>query len=463
MTDLRATGLDPAAEAELSALLGERFTTLAAIRDHHGQGEAYPISHPPDAVAFPKTTEEVSRIATVCSRYRTPMVAWGAGSSLEGHIAAVRGGVTVDFSEMNQITRLSQEDLDVTVEAGVTRKQLNEALNGTGLAFFIDPGADATLGGMAATRASGTTAVRYGTMRENILGLTVVLANGRVIRTGGRARKSSAGYDLTRLFVGSEGTLGLITDVTLRLHGIPAAMAAAVCQFATLDGAVDTAISTIQLGVPVARIELLDEVFMAAVNKYANLQYAAVPTLFFEFHGGSDVGLREDAATVKELAEQNGGSDFQWATDEASRARIWKARHEAYFAGLTIRPGSRSWITDVCVPISCLAEAIRATKRDIAESFIPGAVLGHVGDGNFHVGYMIDPANPAELTEAKRLNDRMVDRAIAVGGTCTGEHGIGLGKQESLLKEHGEGVQVMREIKGALDPDNLLNPGKIFR
>ena len=463
MTDLRATGLDPAAEAELSALLGERFTTLAAIRDHHGQGEAYPISHPPDAVAFPKTTEEVSRIATVCSRYRTPMVAWGAGSSLEGHIAAVRGGVTVDFSEMNQITRLSQEDLDVTVEAGVTRKQLNEALKGTGLAFFIDPGADATLGGMAATRASGTTAVRYGTMRENILGLTVVLADGRVIRTGGRARKSSAGYDLTRLFVGSEGTLGLITDVTLRLHGIPAAMAAAVCQFATLDGAVDTAISTIQLGVPVARIELLDEVFMAAVNKYANLQYAAVPTLFFEFHGGSDVGLREDAATVKELAEQNGGSDFQWATDEASRARIWKARHEAYFAGLTIRPGSRSWITDVCVPISCLAEAIRATKRDIAESFIPGAVLGHVGDGNFHVGYMIDPANPAELTEAKRLNDRMVDRAIAVGGTCTGEHGIGLGKQESLLKEHGEGVQVMREIKGALDPDNLLNPGKIFR
>ena len=463
MTDLRATGLDPAAEAELSALLGERFTTLAAIRDHHGQGEAYPISHPPDAVAFPKTTEEVSRIATVCSRYRTPMVAWGAGSSLEGHIAAVRGGVTVDFSEMNQITRLSQEDLDVTVEAGVTRKQLNEALKGTGLAFFIDPGADATLGGMAATRASGTTAVRYGTMRENILGLTVVLADGRVIRTGGRARKSSAGYDLTRLFVGSEGTLGLITDVTLRLHGIPAAMAAAVCQFATLDGAVDTAISTIQLGVPVARIELLDEVFMAAVNKYANLQYAAVPTLFFEFHGGSDVGLREDAATVKELAEQNGGSDFQWATDEASRARIWKARHEAYFAGLTIRPGSRSWITDVCVPISCLAEAIRATKRDIAESFIPGAILGHVGDGNFHVGYMIDPANPAELTEAKRLNDRMVDRAIAVGGTCTGEHGIGLGKQESLLKEHGEGVQVMREIKGALDPDNLLNPGKIFR
>ncbi len=463
MTDLRATGLDPAAEVELNTLLGDRFTTSPAIREHHGQGEAYPISHPPDAVAFPKTTEDVSRIATICSRYRTPMVAWGSGSSLEGHIAAVRGGVTVDFSGMNQITRLSQEDLDVTVEAGVTRKQLNEALKGTGLAFFIDPGADATLGGMAATRASGTTAVRYGTMRENILGLTVVLADGRVIRTGGRARKSSAGYDLTRLFVGSEGTLGLITDVTLRLHGIPAAIAAAVCQFATLDGAVDTAIATIQLGVPVARIELLDEVFMGAVNKYANLQYAAVPTLFFEFHGGSDLAVREDAATVKELAEQNGGSDFQWATDEASRSRIWKARHEAYFAGLTIRPGSRSWITDVCVPISCLAEAIRATKRDIAESFIPGAVLGHVGDGNFHVGYMIDPANPAELTEAKRLNDRMVDRAIAVGGTCTGEHGIGLGKQESLLKEHGEGVQVMREIKGALDPDNLLNPGKIFR
>ncbi len=463
MTGMRISGLDPGAESELAALFGDRFTTATAIRDHHAQGEAYPTPHPPDAVVFPRTTDEVSRIAAICTRYRTPMVAWGAGSSLEGHIAAVRGGVTIDFSEMNQITRLSAEDLDVTVEAGVTRRQLNDALKGTGLAFFIDPGADATLGGMAATRASGTTAVRYGTMRENILGLTIVLADGRIIRTGGRARKSSAGYDLTRLFIGSEGTLGLITDVTLRLHGIPAAVAAAVCQFASLDGAVDTVISTIQLGVPVARIELLDEVFMAALNKYAGLDYAPVPTLFFEFHGGSDAGVREDAATVKELAEQNGGSAFQWATDETERARLWKARHEAYFASLTIRPGARSWITDVCVPISGLAEAIRAAKRDIAESFIQGAVLGHVGDGNFHVGYLVDPASPAELTEAKRLNDRMVDRAIAAGGTCTGEHGIGLGKQDSLLKEHGEGVQVMRDIKRALDPGNLLNPGKIFR
>jgi D-lactate dehydrogenase (cytochrome) len=463
MTPTGSPGLDPGAASELGSLLGERFTVSQAIRDHHGQGEAYPIPHPPDAVAFPASVEEVSRIAAICSRYRTPMVAWGAGSSLEGHIAAVRGGVTIDFSEMNRILRLSPEDLDVTVEAGVTRRQLNDALKGTGLAFFIDPGADATLGGMTATRASGTTAVRYGTMRENVLGLTVVMADGRIIRTGGRARKSSAGYDLTRLFVGSEGTLGLITDVTLKLHGIPSAITAAVCQFASLEGAVQTVISTIQLGVPVARIELLDEVFMGAVIRYANLDYQAAPTLFFEFHGASEAGLREDAETVRELAEQNGGSAFQWATDEAARAKLWKARHEAYFAGLTIRPGSRSMITDVCVPISALADAILATKRDIAESFIPGAILGHVGDGNFHVGYMVDPANGSEIAEAKRLNDRMVDRAIAAGGTCTGEHGIGLGKQESLLKEHGEGVDIMRDIKRTFDPNNLLNPGKIFR
>ncbi|MDX2058465.1 MAG: FAD-linked oxidase C-terminal domain-containing protein [Gemmatimonadales bacterium] len=458
-----ATALDPTLQAELERLLGDRVTVAPAIREHHGQGEAYPGSYPPDAVVFPKTTEEVSRIAALCSRHRTPMVAWGAGTSLEGHVAAVRGGVTIDLSGMDRVIRISPEDLDVTVEAGVTRKQLNEALKSTGLTFFIDPGADATIGGMTATRASGTTAVRYGTMRENVLGLTVVLADGRVIKTGGRARKSSAGYDLTRLFVGSEGTLGIITEVTLRLHGVPAAVAAAVCPFATLEGAVATVIETIQLGVPVARIELLDELFMDAVAKQAGLPYRAVPTLFFEFHGGSERGVAEDAELVKELALQHGGADFEWATDEGARARLWKARHEAYFAGLSLRPGARAMITDVCVPISRLAESILETKRDANQSKVTAAILGHVGDGNYHVAYLVDPNAPAELAEGKRLNDRMVERAIAMGGTCTGEHGIGLGKQDSLLKEHGEAVAVMRSIKQVLDPDGLMNPGKIFR
>ncbi len=458
-----ATSLDPALHSELERLLGDRVTVSAAIREHHGQGEAYPGSFPPDAVVFPRTTDEVSRIAALCSRHRTPMVAWGAGTSLEGHVAAIKGGVTVDLSGMDTVLRISPEDLDVTVEAGVTRKQLNEALKGTGLTFFIDPGADATIGGMTATRASGTTAVRYGTMRENVLGLTVVLADGRIIKTGGRARKSSAGYDLTRLFVGSEGTLGIITEVTLRLSGVPAAVAAAVCPFETLEGAVATVIETIQLGVPVARIELLDELFMDAVAKQAGLPYRAVPTLFFEFHGGSERGVAEDAELVKELALQHGGAGFEWATDEGARARLWKARHEAYFAGLSLRPGARAMITDVCVPISRLAESILETKRDALQSNIMAAILGHVGDGNYHVAYLVDPNAPAEIAEGKRLNDRMVERAIAMGGTCTGEHGIGLGKQDSLLKEHGEAVGVMRSIKSVLDPEGLMNPGKIFR
>ena len=449
-------------QRELSALLGDRFTTACAIREHHGQGEAYPGVYPPDGVVFPETTDEVSRVAAACHRHRVPMVAWGAGTSLEGQVSAVRGGITVDLSQMNKLVRLSVEDLDVTVEAGVTRKQLNEELKGTGLAFFIDPGADATIGGMASTRASGTTAVRYGTMRENVLGLTVVLADGRVIRTGGRARKSSAGYDLTRLFVGAEGTLGIITEVTLRLHGIPAAITAAVCQFADLAGAVDSVISIIQLGIPVARVELLDGEYMAAVNKYSGLSYQPIPTLFFEFHGGSAQNVAEDAETVKEITAQNGGSDFQWATDEAARAKLWKARHEAYFAGMALRPGARALITDVCVPISRLAECILETKKDVEGSPLIGAMLGHVGDGNFHVGYLIDPAIPGEAEAAQRLNDRMVTRAIAMGGTCTGEHGIGMGKQASLLREHGDGVAVMRQIKRALDPEGLMNPGKIF-
>ena len=455
-------GLPDELQRALTDLLGDRFTVAAAIREHHGQGEAYPGVYPPDGVVFPLTTDEMSQVAAACHRHRVPMVPWGAGTSLEGHVAAVHGGITVDLSLMNKVIRLSVEDLDVTVEAGVTRKQLNEELKGTGLAFFIDPGADATIGGMASTRASGTTAVRYGTMRENVLGLTVVLADGRVIRTGGRARKSSAGYDLTRLFVGAEGTLGVITEVTLRLHGIPAAIAAAVCQFPDLTGAVNSVISIIQLGIPVARVELLDGEYMAAVNTYSGLSYQAVPTLFFEFHGGSAQNVAEDAETVKEIAAQNGGSDFQWASDEASRAKLWKARHDAYFAGLALRPGARVLVTDVCVPISRLAECILETKKDVEGSPLIGAILGHVGDGNFHVGYLIDPADPSEAETAQRLNDRMVARAIAVGGTCTGEHGIGIGKQASLLKEHGAGVLVMRQIKRALDPEGLMNPGKIF-
>ncbi len=457
-----ASRLDPAVIGELTRLLGDRFTISDAIRDHHSRGEAYPGSYPPDGVVYPETTQEVSLVVEVCHRERVPMVAFGAGTSLEGHVSAVRGGISLDMSRMNRVLRVSVEDLDVTVEAGVTRTQLNEALKGTGLAFYIDPGADATIGGMASTRASGTTAVRYGTMRENVLGLTVVLADGRVIRTGGRARKSSAGYDLTRLFVGAEGTLGIITEVTLKLHGIPAAIGAAVCQFPTLEGAVNTAMATIQLGIPVARIELLDELFMGAVAKFSGLSYQALPTLFFEFHATSEAGLKDDAETVAELASQNGGTGFQWASDETARAKMWKARHEAYFAGLALRPGCRALVTDVCVPISRLTESILETKRDAEGSTLIAAILGHVGDGNYHVGYMFDPANAAELAEAQRLNDRMVERAIAVGGTCTGEHGIGLGKRASLRKEHGEAVAVMRQLKETLDPLDLMNPGKIF-
>jgi D-lactate dehydrogenase (cytochrome) len=457
-----ATQLDEGLVGELGRLLGDRFTMNEAVRDHHSRGEAFPTPYPPDAVVYPVSTDEVSQIAVICQRTRTPMVPFGAGTSLEGHVAALHGGITIDLSRMDRIVRVGAEDLDVTVEAGVTRGQLNDALKGTGLAFFIDPGADATIGGMTATRASGTTAVRYGTMRGNVLGLTVVLADGRVIRTGGRARKSSAGYDLTGLFVGSEGTLGIITEITLRLQGVPASVGAAVCQFESLEGAVNSAMATIQLGIPVARIELLDELYMGAVAKFSNLPYEAKPTLFFEFHSGSERGVAEDADVVKEITEQNGGSAFQWATDETMRAKLWKARHEAYFAGLALRPGSRAWVTDVCVPISRLTEAILATKADVAGSPLLGAILGHVGDGNYHVGYLVDPDNPAELAEAKRLNDRMVERSIAVGGTCTGEHGIGLGKRESLVKEHGAAVAVMRQIKQALDPLGLMNPAKIF-
>ncbi|PWC91034.1 FAD-linked oxidase C-terminal domain-containing protein [Azospirillum sp. TSO5] len=450
------------ARAELTALLGDRFTTSLPVREHHGKDESYHTPCPPDGVAFANSTDEVSAIVKICAKHKLPVIPFGTGTSLEGGIAALAGGITIDLSGMQQILRVSPEDLDVTVQAGVTRKQLNEHLRDTGLFFPIDPGANASLGGMTATRASGTNAVRYGTMRENVLGLTVVLADGRVIKTGGRARKSAAGYDLTRLFVGSEGTLGIITEVTLKLYGIPEAVSSAVCAFQTIKGAVDTVIQTIQVGVPVARIELLDEVQIDAVNKYSKLDYAVAPTLFFEFHG-TEAGVKEQAEMVAAIAAEHGGMEFAWATRPEDRSKLWQARHDAYYAALALRPGSKGWPTDVCVPISRLADCILETKQDLAESNMLAPMVGHVGDGNFHLVYVLDPENPAELAEAQRLADKMVTRALEMGGTCTGEHGIGYGKMAFLEQETGEAFNVMGDLKRAFDPDNLLNPGKVVR
>jgi len=448
--------------ASLRQLLGDRLSTSAAVCAQHGKDESYHEAHAPDAVAFAQSTDEVAEIVRLCARYKTPMVPFGTGTSLEGHVAALKGGICIDMSQMNKILRVGAEDLDATVEAGVTRKQLNEYLRDTGLFFPIDPGADASLGGMSATRASGTNAVRYGTMRENVLALTVVLPDGRVIHTSRRARKSAAGYDLTRLFVGSEGTLGVITEVTVRLYGIPEAISAAVCAFPTIAAAVDTVILTIQSGIPVARIELLDEAQMDAINKYSKLDHKVAPTLFFEFHG-TTAGVAEQVELVKDIASENGGEDFRWATSQEERSKLWQARHDAYYAALALRPGSKGWATDVCVPISRLAECIAETKIDLAQSSIPSALAGHVGDGNFHLIFMIDPNRPEEIAEASRLNDRMVTRALEMDGTCTGEHGIGYGKMDFLFAEHGDAVDVMASIKRAVDPDNLMNPGKIMR
>jgi D-lactate dehydrogenase (cytochrome) len=367
------------------------------------------------------------------------------------------------MTRMNRVLRVNAEDLDATVEAGVTHRQLNKHLNNTGLHFWVDPGADATIGGMAATRASGTTAVRYGTMRETVLGLIVVLADGRVIRTGGRARKSSAGYDLTRLFVGSEGTLGVITEVTVRLHGLPDGISAAVCPFETMDGAVRTVISTIQLGIPVARIELLDEVQLDAVNKYSKLDYPLRPTLFFEFHGTSAASVAEHSQLVQEIAAENGGTDFRWATTTEDRSKLWRARHDAFWAALALRPGSTAWTTDVCVPISRLAQCILETRADLQASSLLAPLVGHVGDGNFHLIFVLDPNNAAEFAEAKAINSRLVHRALEMGGTCTGEHGVGFGKMDYLPEEHGAALDVMKTIKRALDPENRMNPGKMLR
>jgi D-lactate dehydrogenase (cytochrome) len=447
--------------AHLKRALGAHVNDTAVVREHHSQGESYHPPAAPDVVCFPRSTDDVAEILRTSQRFRLPVVPFGAGSSLEGHVHAIHGGIAIDLRQMNRILRIGTDDLDVTVEAGVTRLQLAKALGNTGLMFPVDPGADATLGGMAATRASGTTAVRYGTMRENVMALTVVLADGQVIHTGTRARKSSAGYDLTRLFVGSEGTLGVITELTLRLHPVPEAVAAAVCAFETMAGAVETVIAVIQVGLRVARMELLDERQIDAINRYSKTSYPLAPTLFFEFHGDNDRDVKEQAESAQGLAAERGGKGFTWATRLEDRNKLWQARHDALYAALALRHGSRSWTTDVCVPISRLAECIVATQADNAQASFPICLVGHAGDGNFHLLYVLDPSSPAELEEARQLNERLIARALAMDGTCTGEHGIGYGKKASLVAEHGAGVEVMRAVKRALDPDNRMNPGKV--
>ena len=463
--DVEAKPVDAATrDAALDALkqiFGDRFTTAAAVRHQHGKDESYHAPMAPDAVVFAESEEEIARAVIVCNRLKFPVIPFGTGTSLEGHVAALRGGVSIDTSLMNRVLAVHAEDLDVTVQPGVTRKQLNEHLRDTGLFFPIDPGADASIGGMTATRASGTNAVRYGTMRENVLSLRVVTPSGEIIRTSRRARKSSAGYDLTRLFVGSEGTLGIITEITLKVYGIPEAISSAVCQFETLEGAVDSVITTIHAGVPVARMELLDEVQMGACIDYSKLKgYEAKPTIFFEFHG-SEAGVKEQAETVEAITADFGGSSFEWATRTEDRNVLWQARHDAYYAGLALRPGSQGWPTDVCVPVSRLAECIRETKKDIVESGLCAPLVGHVGDGNFHLVYVIDPDDPEEMARAKAHSQRMVYRALEMDGTCTGEHGVGYGKIPYLEEEHGPALGMMRSIKQALDPNNIMNPGKI--
>ncbi len=454
---------DPTVFAELQALLGERVTTSSGVREHHGKDESYFPYAPPDAVAFPHSVEEIRDIVNICRRYGVPMIPYGVGTSLEGHILAVNGGVCIDVSQMNNVLAVHEEDLDAVVQAGVTRKQLNEHIKHTGLFFPIDPGADATLGGMAATRASGTNAVRYGTMRENVLSLKVVLADGRVIQTSSRAKKSAAGYDLTRLFVGSEGTLGIIAEVTVKLYPVQEAMSSAVCAFDTIEGCTRTVIETIQAGVPVARCEIVCDKTIAAINKYKKTDYRIAPHLFFEFHG-SQASVVEQAETVQAIARENGGTGFQWATRPEERNALWDARHDAYFACLQIRPGCRALSTDVCVPISRLAECVRETLEDVKRYIAPVPLLGHVGDGNFHLMLLVDPAQPEETELAKQFNARLVERALRMEGTCTGEHGIGIGKQESLRKELGaDAIGLMKDIKKVFDPDNLLNPGKVVR
>ena len=447
---------------ELRARYGTRVSTSESVLDLHGRDESYHAPAPPDAVFFAESTDEVAHAVGVCAAAGVPVIPFGAGTSLEGHVGALRGGISIDLTGMNKLLEVNSSDLDCRVEAGLTRLALAERLAPEGLFFAVDPGADATIGGMAATRASGTSAVRYGTMRENVLGLTVVLADGSVIRTGGRARKSAAGYDLTRLFVGSEGTLGVITEVALRLFGIPEVIASATCAFETIEGAVDSVIETVQLGIPVARIELLDEAQVRACNSYSQTNLPELPTLFIELHG-SEAGTKEQAEALAEITGDHGGTGFAWATSTDERNALWRARHEAYYAAVHSVPGTKGFVTDVCVPISRLAECLVETKRDLEGSFLQAPIVGHVGDGNFHVMLLVDPSDPSQLAEAQRLNERMIERSLALGGTTTGEHGVGSGKIAYVEQEHGPAVDVMRVLKAALDPDSILNPGKIFR
>ena len=446
---------------ELRNLLGGRLSTSPYDIESHSRDESHHPPAPPDAVAFVESSEEAAEVVRICSRHKTPMIPFGTGTSVEGNVQALEGGVSIDLTRMDSILEVNVDDLDCRVQAGVKKVQLNDHLQKQGLFFPVDPGADASIGGMAATGASGTTTVRYGTMRETVLGLTVVLPDGRIVQTGGRARKSSAGFDLTRLFVGSEGTLGLITEIQLRLHPLPEAISAAVCPFETLEGAVLSVTEILQSGIPAARMELLDTTSMRAVNAHSKLDYVERPTIFFEFHG-TPQSVEEQAKLSGEIVRDHGAGEFRWTTYREKREELWEARHRFLYAAKALKPGSIGWSTDVCVPISRLAECILETSKEIDAAGAVAPILGHAGDGNFHVVFIIDPSKPEELETAKQINHRMVERALAMGGTSTGEHGIGMGKLDFLKREHGEGVEVMRQIKQALDPEGLMNPGKIF-
>lgn len=465
LSDLTAVARNEEGIAAVLGILkqrfGERFQTGKSMREQHGHTTTYIPTQAPDGVVFPKSAEEVQDIVRVCAEQRVPVIPFGVGTSLEGHVNAPGGGISIDMSGLNRILSVNAEDLDCIVEPGVTREALNQHLRDTGLFFPIDPGANATLGGMAATRASGTNAVRYGTMRENVLGLSAVMADGSLVKAGGRAKKSSAGYDLTRLLVGSEGTLGVITSLTLKLYGIPQAVSGGVCPFPTVKDACNAVIATIQMGIPVARIELANALQMRAINAYSNLDYPESPCLFVEFHG-SDAGVKEQAETFGEIATEYGGGPFLWTSVAEERAKLWKARHDAYWSSMTLRPGAKGLSTDVCVPISRLADCIAQTEDDIAASGLIAPIVGHVGDGNFHVLVLMDVNEPREIAEAEAFVARLNMRAISMEGTCTGEHGIGQGKIAFLEREHGHGVDIMRTIKHALDPSGIMNPGKIF-
>ena len=449
------------AVGDIRDLLGERCSTSPYDIESHARDESFHPPAPPDAVAFPESNEEVAAVVGICARHRVPIVPFGAGTAVEGHVQATHGGISLDLGRMDRILEIQADDLDCHVQAGIRRVALNDELEKHGLWLPIDPGADASVGGMAATGASGTTTVRYGTIRENILGLTCVLADGRIIETGGRARKSSAGYDLTKLMLGSEGTLGVITDARLKLHPLPEAISVAACAFRSVEGCVDTVIEILQSGIPVARCELLDEVSVRAVNDYSKLAYEPTPLLFLEFHGTSS-SVAEQASLSGEIAVEHGGGDFQWTIEREKREELWRARHHAYYAIKALRPGSHGWVSDICVPISKLAACLQETLSDIGEANLVAPILGHVGDGNFHAVFLVDPDDEEEMARARSVNDRMIERTLALGGTCTGEHGIGIGKIDVLRDQHGEGVNVMRAIKQALDPLGILNPGKIL-